>query len=314
MRRIRTTSSPCSDAWFAANGAAWLDASPDYPATVPLWQVWSSIVLGRWDDALMNVPWWLTAVALALAVYGVLRASGTTAITAMIGAWLVSSLPLANVHTALSGYADLPLAACYALSVLALWRWSQSRSATDAALAALLAAACITIKTPGIVWASTLLPAVVVVLLPRHGVKIVAAGLAIALAALLVLARTEPVVLGYRLHLEFAPTWTGLLDTFFLEGNWHLLWYLAVVCVAVAIYRAAVKREPSVELFPVVLALAFVAAVFVFTGYHVAATNFVTLNRVLLYPVPALIFCVCLWFARREPQAGLQMSFERSSL
>ena len=66
-----------SGAWFAANGAMWLDASPDYPATVPLWQVWSSIALGRWDDALMNVPWWLVAVALALTVYGALREDGT---------------------------------------------------------------------------------------------------------------------------------------------------------------------------------------------------------------------------------------------
>jgi hypothetical protein len=45
-----------SEAWFAANGAIWFDASPNYPATVPLWQVWSSVALARFDDALMNVP------------------------------------------------------------------------------------------------------------------------------------------------------------------------------------------------------------------------------------------------------------------
>ena len=61
-----------TDAWFAANGAIWFDASPNYPATVPLWQVWSSLALGRWDDALMNLPWWLTAVAFAIAIYGAL--------------------------------------------------------------------------------------------------------------------------------------------------------------------------------------------------------------------------------------------------
>ena len=61
-----------TEAWFAANGALWFDASPNYPATVPLWQVWSSVALGRWDDALMNLPWWLVAVALAIAIYGAL--------------------------------------------------------------------------------------------------------------------------------------------------------------------------------------------------------------------------------------------------
>ena len=93
-----------TDAWFAANGALWFDASPNYPATVPLWQVWSSIALGRWDDALMNLPWWFVAVALAITIYGALRESGLGRLGATIGAWLASSLPLANVHTALAGH------------------------------------------------------------------------------------------------------------------------------------------------------------------------------------------------------------------
>ena len=40
------------------NGAVYFDASPEYPPTMPLLQVWSCIALGRWDDALMNWPWW----------------------------------------------------------------------------------------------------------------------------------------------------------------------------------------------------------------------------------------------------------------
>ena len=52
------------------------DAAPHYPGTVPLLQVWSSVALGRWDDALVNLPWWCTGVALALAIYGFLRADG----------------------------------------------------------------------------------------------------------------------------------------------------------------------------------------------------------------------------------------------
>ena len=47
-----------SVAWFAADGGVWFDASPEYPPTVPLLQVWACIALGRWDDALMNWPWW----------------------------------------------------------------------------------------------------------------------------------------------------------------------------------------------------------------------------------------------------------------
>ncbi len=274
-----------SDPWFAANGAAWFDAAPNYPATVPLWQVWSSLALGRWDDALMNLPWWLVAVALAIAVYGLLRASGLSALTAIVGAWLVSSLPLANVHVALAGYADLPMAAYYALAALALWRWTLSRRWPEAALALLLALACPTIKTPGIVWALTLVPAAMVALWPRRGPRVVGIGLAAALFALLVLARTHPVVLGYRLHLDFAPAWEGLVDSFFLLGNWHLLWYAAIACAIVA-WRDL--RSPRLLPLGVTIGagFAFLAVVFAFTNARNWVSNQTTINRAVLHIAP----------------------------
>ena len=45
-----------SEEWFAAGGTVWFDASPEYPPTIPLLQVYSCIALGRWDDTLMNAP------------------------------------------------------------------------------------------------------------------------------------------------------------------------------------------------------------------------------------------------------------------
>jgi hypothetical protein len=35
-----------ADEWFAADGAAYFDAAPDHPPTLPLLQVWSCIALG----------------------------------------------------------------------------------------------------------------------------------------------------------------------------------------------------------------------------------------------------------------------------
>ena len=105
--------------------------------------------------------------------------SASRALAALVGAFLVASLPLANVHVALAGYADLPLAACYAAAALALLRWAQSRDLRDAALALLLAVACTQIKNPGWFWAVTLVPAAVVVLLPRYGVRVALVGFAV---------------------------------------------------------------------------------------------------------------------------------------
>ena len=197
-------------AWFAAGGSVWFDASPEYPPTVPLLQVWTCIALGRWDDALMNWPWWQFSVALTLAIYGALREQEVPALPALIGAFLVASLPLANVHVALAGYADLPMAAYYTGAVLAFLRWVRSRSPRDAAVALLLAAACTQIKIPGLAWALTIVPGVVVALWPRRGPRYVLIGFAVALFVLAVLAQTSPVILGYRLHLDFDPAWRAL--------------------------------------------------------------------------------------------------------
>jgi hypothetical protein len=276
-----------SDPWFAAGGTAWFDAAPNYPATVPLWQVWTNLTLGRWDDSLMNVPWWVLAVAFMFVVYAALRRAGYQPLGALIGTWIVSSLPLANVHVALAGYADLPMAAYYALAAIAFWRWTDERTVANAAVACVLAAACATVKTPGIVWALTLVPALVLIVFPRRGVPIVAATLAIALTALLVLARTEATVLGYHLHLDFGPPWLSMFESMFLLGNWHLLWYAALV-IAILGWREIVSR-PILPLSAIVAAgLLFLFIVFAFTNARAWVTDQTTVNRAMLHLAPLL--------------------------
>jgi hypothetical protein len=296
-----------SDPWFAAGGTAWFDAAPNYPATVPLWQVWTNLTLGRWDDSLMNVPWWLLAVAFMFVVYAVLRRAGYQPLGALIGTWIVSSLPLANVHVALAGYADLPMAAYYALAAIAFWRWTDERTVANAAVACVLAAACATVKTPGIVWALTLVPALVLIVFPRRGVPVVAAALAIALTALLVLARTEATVLGYHLHLDFGPPWLGMFESMFLLGNWHLLWY-AALAIAIFGWREIVSR-PIVPLSTIIAAgLVFLFIVFAFTNARAWVTDQTTVNRATLHLAPLLMIWALIvfhaWLQRLRGQAA----------
>ena len=296
-----------SDAWFAANGALFFDASPDYPATAPLWQVWSSLALGRWDDALMNLPWWLVALAFALAVYGALRDAGLSPTTAIIGAWLVSSLPLANVHVALAGYADLPMAVYYAVGAICVWRFARSHARADGALALLFGVACMTIKTPGLVWALTLIPGVVVAVAPQRAPRLLAAATAVIVFALLVLAQTHPVVLGYRLHFDFAPAWNSLLDSLFLLGNWNLLWY-AVIATIVVGWKTL--REPPLEALSAIVAagLLFLVIVFAFTNARDWVTDQTTINRATLHLAPlALVWMMLVvdaWRKRASARAA----------
>jgi hypothetical protein len=284
-----------ADAWFAAGGAAYFDAGPHYPGTVGLMQVVAGNFLGRWDDTLINLPFWMLAVAFAFAVYGALRAMDFTPIWALAGTWLVSSLPLANTHVALAGYADLPLAIYFCVSILALVRWMHTREPADAALALLLLAACPLLKIPGRIWALLALPALIVGLLPRRGPRVVAAGYAAAVIGLLVLAQTSPVVMGYHLHLDFAPDWEALANSFLLYDNWHLLWYGAI---AVALLGWRQLMAPGVAPLTVVVGggVIFVAFVMLFTNARDWLSDQSTINRATLHVAPLVVIWVLVVF------------------
>ena len=283
------------DAWFAGNGSVYFDASPEYPPTAPLLQVWACIALGRWDDTLMNWPWWQVAAAMALAMYGGLRSVGVGALAALVGTFFVASLPLANVHVALAGYADLPLAAYYMAAVLGLLRWQEVHDVREAGLAILLALACTQIKSPGVFWALTLVPAFAVALSPRHAVKIAAITFGGALLVLLALARTSVTVFNYRLHLNFDPAWVALGESFFLLGNWHLLWYGALVVAALA-WRQLFA--PALAPLTTVIAggVLFLFIVFGFTNARAWVEGQTTVNRATLHFAPIVVVFLVLAF------------------
>jgi hypothetical protein len=278
-----------ADAWLAGAGGAFFDASPNYPGTVPLLQVWSCVALGRWDDSAMNWPWLAILVSLVAATYGTLRGERVGPLLALAGAYLLASLPLVDVHVALAGYADLPMGAVYALAAMAFYRWAMRRDIRDGTIALLLACACPMIKTPGWIWATTLIPGVVVAMLPRRGARIIGFAFALAALALLAVARTDLSILGYRLHLDFAPAWAQLVKSYYLMGNWNLLWYAMVALIAFG-WRQ-LKEPPLLPLTVVAAAgLSFLFFVFAFTNAAVWLGDLTTANRATMHIVPLLVF------------------------
>ncbi len=284
-----------ADAWFAADGAAYFDAAPGNPPTVPLLQVWSCIALGRWDDTLMNWPWWQLAVALASAVYGAMRAHELPPLAALTVAFFVASLPLANVHVALAGYADLPLAAFYTCAVLASLRWIATRDPRDAALVAVLALACTQTANAGFAWVATLIPGAIVVLLPARGLKVATAGLAAILFLLAVFAQTSPTFLGYRLHLDFDPAWSALADSYLLLGSWNLLWYGALAAILLS-WRELASRSLAPLTMVVASGAILLFAVFALPSARALLAEQMTLNRVTLHFAPLLVAFAALAF------------------
>lgn len=297
-----------ADEWFASPGVVYFDAAPNYPATVPLWQVWSCIALGRWDDSAMNWPWLLLLIALTCAVYGALRGEGVGPLTALFGAYLVASLPLLDTHAALAGYADLPMATIYTMAALAFYRWAMRRHRLDAVLALGLALSCPLIKIPGLVWALTLVPGVVVALMPRRGMKFVGIAYAVGLFALLALARTNIVILGYRLHADFDPGWRTFWDAYLLSSSWNLLWYGAVVLAIVGARRLGAPRIAPLAVV-VGTGIGFLLFVTWFTNASGWMLELTTLNRATLHLAPLVVVLgVLVWrelTADAEPLAPL---------
>ena len=289
--------------WIAATSGAppYFDAAPHYPGTVPLTQVWSATLIGRWDDALINLPWWLTGVAFGFALYALLRKRHMEPLAALLGTWLVLSLPILNVHVALAGYADISMATYFALTTLVGLQYVQLRAPRDLMLALLFASACVVIKNPGIVWLLTLFPGLVVGLFPRHGMRFAAASFAVAALVALVLTQHGMTILGYRLQLDYDMPWRALADAWFAYANWHLLFYGALLVIVVG-WRQLLSPELAPLTVTIVGGIAFLGFGFAFTNAREWVEDQSTVNRATLHLAPLIgvwmVLVYAAWSAR----------------
>jgi len=230
-----------------------------------------------------------------------------TPLAALVVAFLVTSLPLANVHVAFAGYADLPLAAYYACAVLSFLRWAATRDRTEAVTVVVLALACSQLAPPGAAWAATLLPGVIVILLPRHGIKIAAAMIGAVTFGLLVLAQSGPALFGHRFRYD--PPWAALGEGYFLLGSWNLLW-LGVIAAALLAWRDLLSPQllPLTAIVCAGAALLFTLVAFPDARVLLAADA--SVGRATLQLAPTLVVFAALafrTFAERcadEPATG----------
>jgi hypothetical protein len=288
----------------------YIDAAPHYPATVPLFQVWAALLIGRWDDALVNLPWWMTGVAFSAAFHGALRRIGFAPIIAILGTAIVMSLPILNVHIALAGYADLPLAAYLTLGTLAALHAVRARSPVDAGLALVVLAASVLVKNPGKAWLIVLAPGILVAAMPRRGLQVAGVAFAAAALAILVAARSGVNILGYQLSPQFAMPWNALFDAYFSFGNWNLLWYCAVATTLLG-WRELLSRDVAPLTCVIAGGLMFLFIGFAFTNAGAWVEDQSTVNRATLHLAPLIVVWVLVTLraaheARRERELALQ--------
>lgn len=283
--------------WLEAAGSGvYTDHHPDYPITTPLLQVWMNTGQGNWDESAMNLPWVLCFMALGAAFYGQARAAGCSSILAMVFTYFLLSMPLLNTHVGLAGYADLFLGTSYCLALMAFHNWSTTRQRSQAILAVVFALACLLIKNEGFFWLLSLLPALIVVLMPakRSVVGLLLLGVVAAAVTLAVFPR-DAVVAGHSLNelsIYFrASAVRPTFDSFFVYGSWHLFAPLLVALIAATVL---VRRSCFYAYRGVATALsaAFLLFLFLFwfTAYSYGAIHLTAISRISLQLVPAATF------------------------
>ncbi|HEV8552131.1 MAG TPA: hypothetical protein VGR65_01925 [Casimicrobiaceae bacterium] len=277
------------------------DPNPGYPATVPLLQVWTALAIGHWDESLINLPWVAAFVALGFAFYAQVRRLGAGPAKAMACTYLLLSLPFLQIHVAVAGMADIFVAIVYGLAAISLWQWTMHRQWQDGVLAFVMAMLCAALKNEGILWALTLVPAIIVTLHRRVGFAAVAS---IGVAAILYLAfgPNEIKIMGYTVSTRLANVIFPVYEHVFVMDNWHLLWY-AAIAVVVLNGRLLLGGTLAPMTATMLAAAGFVLIVYFFSGAAggVAEENLV--NRFLLHAVPTLAFYLVLILRERERRA-----------
>ncbi|MBT4520704.1 MAG: hypothetical protein HOC23_11930 [Halieaceae bacterium] len=282
----------------------------NYPAGVPLIQLWIMLGLGASDHTLIYLPWLLVTPALGLALYGHLRLHGVSIPLAVFGCYALLNLPYVNVHIALAGYADIWVMAAFGCSVFALHTWNELRHWPYAALALVMAFMCTHLKVPGLImgaivvliFLSTLITPSrkATLLLASVGgmgaIYILLVGIDVVVPVLgQIVLSSNTIILPYIGHyvLEYHPIHSAVLNTLFGLLNWNLLWYLLVALLVVKAGRGHITRAPSPELLALTGTLLFLFLVYYFTPRYVWAVDYSQLSRALLYAIPVIVFYVC---------------------
>lgn len=294
------------DEWLALQGrGVFTDNHPGYPITTPLLQTWMNLMLGRWDDALMNLPWVLVAAAGGMAFFGQARMAGIGPLAALVFCYFLLSMPILNLQVALAGYADVFMGIFYLAALMAFYHWSNTRFFWQGLLALLLAAGCFLIKNEALFWILALLPGLAAVFFPlRRLILLVGLGILFGVGVLLFFPPDLEVAghtlagLGLQFHSDAV---IPLLQSLFWFSNWHLLfWMVGFMLLARVIigFLSGTRWPRPLLALSLILGSAFVLflVLFLYTGYAVTVVGQTSVGRIALQLAPSFVFFAMLLY------------------
>lgn len=290
--------------WLAQpDNTLYFSMAPTLPQTLPLLQAWMAYGAGEWNDALINLPWWVLLAALGFGVYGFVRQKAGI-LMSLLAAWLVTSLPLLNTHVALAGLPDLPLAVFYTLATLALVSWANEKNLFDMLLFMALALSAALLWQASYLWLITLLIAVPFVFISKWRGRLAAILLAALILIMLLLPQLGSLISPQLAGLTFMPDddvqqW---LDLLIAGRNWHVAWLAALAAILFG-WRQWIGDSCAV--FTVVVLTAAMACI-AMIGFPLLGTwvlGPVHAGRIVLIMMPLLmVWCLWIWVAQMESE------------
>ena len=280
------------------------------PLTVSLISYWVASGIGRWDDVLINMPWFLCGIALSLAFYGQLKLWCKKPLPAIIFTYLLMSLPYLNTHIALAGYADIWVACAYALAAMAFLQWTRNRSNIHILLMLLMIVLLVQLKLPGVIWSLTFVAALLAVFAPLMLLILLLLGVSFLLVLLKGYVSLNLPVIGlveYKegllklgsvvsTQLSFHDVSAAFMRTMLYYDNWHLISIFLAISVFLYTTRgkpSQSQRAASMLILSFTLTMVFL---FFYTDWYVWATDQTTINRFILHGIPMLFFSAIVLF------------------
>jgi predicted neutral ceramidase superfamily lipid hydrolase len=148
----------------------------------------------------------------------------------------------------------------------------------------------------------TLLPPVLVAINRRVGLAAVAL-LGAAMLLYLVYGPNEVQVLGYALRTRFSNVSRPMFEHYFEMDNWHLLWYLTLVVIALR-WRVLFTAALAPMTVTLLGAFAFVFVVFFYSNAALGVADETLVNRLPLHLAPALAFYLALLWSQPPARAS----------
>jgi len=269
----------------------WMANGAHYPPLVPLIQVWQAVMLGRFDDRWINLPWLGAWVSVLMLSYALARQARMPVQGALVVAALVASLPMLDVHAALAGYADLWQTAAYLWLLMLAIRWSRAPGLAASLMLLLGVGVNLGLKLePGPFLVATAVPVALAARLPLRGWAWGALAGWVALAGLWLLQPSWSLPFGLGWSEGLSAVAGSIAHNLWILPQWHLLWFLpALMLFYGTLVRSAWRHMPRAWLVWLLYAPLAFAAVLTSDRVLPFIKSYTVTNRALLYLAPAML-------------------------